>query len=68
MKNGQVQLLGEIIEILSSNTIIVLLENKNKVEAKKSDKLGLVRLVTGDKVLVGLSPGNITEGIIIQKF
>lgn len=60
---------GEVIESLPSTTFKVRLENGHEVLAHISGKMRVhyIRLLPGDRVLVDMSPYDLTKGRIVQR-
>ncbi len=58
---------GSVIEVLPNRTCRVQLANGHRVLAFVAGKarLGFVRLVPGDKVLLEMSPYDLSEGRIV---
>lgn len=60
---------GEVIESLPSTTFKVRLDNGHEVLAHISGKMRVhfIRLLPGDRVLVDMSPYDLTKGRIVQR-
>ncbi len=60
---------GEIIEVLPNTNFRVSLENGKEIRAHLAGRLRLyrIRIVLGDKVLVELSPYDLTKGRIVRR-
>jgi len=68
-KEEQFELDGEIIETLPNTTFRVKLENGHVVTAHISGKMRkhYIRILTGDKVKVELTPYDLTKGRITYR-
>lgn len=68
-KEEQIELDGEIIETLPNTTFRVKLENGHVVTAHISGKMRkhYIRILTGDKVKVELTPYDLTKGRITYR-
>lgn len=68
-KEEQIELDGEIIETLPNTTFRVKLENGHVVIAHISGKMRkhYIRILTGDKVKVELTPYDLTKGRITYR-
>lgn len=64
-----VKLEGEIIENLPSTTFKVKLDNNHEILAHISGRMRVnyIRLIPGDRVLVEMSPYDLTKGRIVQR-
>jgi translation initiation factor IF-1 len=64
-----VKLEGEIIENLPSTTFKVRLDNQHEILAHISGRMRVnyIRLIPGDRVLVEMSPYDLTKGRIVQR-
>jgi translation initiation factor IF-1 len=64
-----IRLEGTVVETLPSTTFRVSLENGHEVLAHISGRMRVnyIRLLPGDKVLMELSPYDLTKGRIIQR-
>lgn len=60
---------GVVQKLLSNSTFHVELEDGRIINAKISGRLRKfrIRIIVGDKVTVGLSPYDLTHGIIVQR-
>ncbi|OGI17182.1 MAG: translation initiation factor IF-1 [Candidatus Moranbacteria bacterium RIFCSPHIGHO2_02_FULL_40_12b] len=60
---------GRILENLPSTTFRVELENSHNILAHISGRMRVnyIRLLPGDKVLVEMSPYDLTKGRIVQR-
>ena len=61
---------GEVKELLPNAMFRVKLENNHEVLAHTAGKLkkNRIRILTGDKVLVEVTPYDLTKGRIIYRF
>ena len=68
-KEDQIEMEGEIIDTLPNTTFLVQLENGNVVTAHISGKIrkNYIRILTGDKVRVELTPYDLTKGRITYR-
>lgn len=68
-KNDVIEVDGKVIEKLPNATFQVQLENGHKILAHISGKLRMnfIRIIPGDKVLVEMSPYDLTKGRIIWR-
>lgn len=68
-KEEQIELDGEVIETLPNTTFRVKLENDHVVIAHISGKMRkhYIRILTGDKVKVELTPYDLTKGRITYR-
>lgn len=68
-KSDVIEVEGTVIEKLPSAMFQVELENGHKVVAHLSGKLRMnfIRIIPGDKVLVEMSPYDLTKGRIIWR-
>lgn len=64
-----VKLEGEVIENLPNATFKVKLNNGHEILAYISGRMRVnyIRLISGDKVLVEMSPYDLTKGRIVQR-
>ncbi|OGI29723.1 MAG: translation initiation factor IF-1 [Candidatus Moranbacteria bacterium RIFOXYA12_FULL_44_15] len=64
-----VKLEGEVIETLPSTTFKVKLNNGHEILAHISGRMRVnyIRLIPGDKVLVEMSPYDLTKGRITKR-
>ncbi len=70
MSNKEIiKLEGTIVETLPSTTFKVKLENGHEILAHISGKMRVnyIRLLPGDKVLLEMSPYDLTKGRITQR-
>ena len=68
-KDGGIEVEGIVVEKLPNATFKVELENKHIITAHISGKLRMnfIKIITGDKVLVEMSPYDLTKGRIIWR-
>ena len=68
-KEDQIEMEGEIIYTLPNTTFRVQLENGHVVTAHISGKMrkNYIRILTGDKVRVELTPYDLTKGRITYR-
>ena len=68
-KEDQIEMEGEVIDTLSNTTFRVQLENGHVVTAHISGKMrkNYIRILTGDKVRVELTPYDLTKGRITYR-
>ena len=66
-KQGLIEVDGIIVEALSNAMFRVQLENKHEVIAHISGKMrkNYIRILTGDKVTVQLTPYDLSKGRIV---
>ena len=64
-----IEMQGEVMELMPAATFRVLLENGHEVLAHLSGKMRLnkIRLLSGDRVKVQISPYDLTKGRIIYR-
>jgi len=64
-----VKLEGKIIDNLPNTTFKVKLDNNHEILAHISGRMRVnyIRLIPGDKVLVEMSPYDLTKGRIVQR-
>ena len=69
-KDGAIEIEGRVIEPLPNAMFRVELANGHKVLAHISGKMrkNFIRILPGDKVLVELSPYDLTRGRIIYRY
>ena len=67
MAGDAIQMMGTVTEVLPNTTFRVKLENGHEVLAYVSGKMrkNYIRILTGDKVTVQLTPYDLTKGRII---
>ncbi len=65
-KEDQIEMDGEVIDTLPNTTFRVKLENGHIIEAHISGKMRkhYIRILTGDKVKVEMTPYDLTKGRI----
>lgn len=68
-KDDVIEVDGTVIEKLPNATFQVQLENGHKILAHISGKLRMnfIRIIPGDKVLIEMSPYDLTKGRIIWR-
>ena len=68
-KDGAIEVEGIVVEKLPNATFKVELENKHTIIAHISGKLRMnfIRIIPGDKVLIEMSPYDLTKGRIIWR-
>ena len=68
-KQDMIEIEGTVVEALPNATFQVELENGHKILAHISGKLRMnfIRILPGDKVLVEMSPYDLTKGRIIWR-
>ena len=68
-KEEQIEMEGEVIDTLPNTTFKVQLENGHVVIAHISGKMrkNYIRILTGDKVTVELTPYDLSKGRIIYR-
>ena len=68
-KEDQIEMEGEVIDTLPNTTFRVKLENDHIVTAHISGKMrkNYIRILTGDKVRVELTPYDLTKGRITYR-
>ena len=64
-----VKLEGVVVELLPSATFKVKLPNGHEIHAYISGKMRVnyIRLIPGDRVLVEMSPYDLTKGRVVQR-
>ena len=69
-KEEAIQMEGEVVETLPNTTFRVKLQNDHIVTAHISGKMRkhYIRILTGDKVTVELTPYDLTKGRIIYRY
>ena len=69
-KEDTIEVTGVVLESLPNAMFRVELENKHQVLAHVSGKMrkNFIRILTGDKVLVELSPYDLTRGRITYRY
>lgn len=69
MEKEIVSLSGEVLELLPNATFKVKLENNHEVLAHISGRMRVnyIKLLPGDKVLIEMSPYDLTKGRITRR-
>ena len=69
-KDDAIEVVGTVVETLPNAMFRVELENKHMVLAHISGKMrkNFIRILPGDKILVELSPYDLTRGRIVYRF
>jgi translation initiation factor IF-1 len=69
-KEDAIEVVGTVIETLPNAMFRVELENKHMVLAHISGKMrkNFIRILPGDKILVELSPYDLTRGRIVYRY
>ena len=69
-KDEAIQVEATVVEPLPNAMFRVALDNKHQVLAHISGKMrkNFIRILTGDRVLVELSPYDLTRGRIVYRF
>ena len=69
-KQDSIQVEGTILETLPNASFKVMLEGKHEILAHISGKMRMnyIRILPGDKVLVELSPYDLTRGRIVYRY
>ncbi len=69
-KDDTIEVTGVVLESLPNAMFRVELENKHQVLAHVSGKMrkNFIRILTGDKVLVELSPYDLSRGRITYRY
>ncbi len=67
--NDVIEVIGKVIDVLPRNEYRIELENKHTVIARVSGKIrtSKIRILTGDTVVVELSPYDLTRGRITYR-
>lgn len=65
-KEDLIEVEGKIIDVLTGGQYKVLLDNKHEITAYMSGKMRKfkIRIVKGDRVTVGITPYDLTKGLI----
>lgn len=68
-KKDVIEVEGSVVESLPNTIFLVELENGHKITAHISGKLRMnyIRILPGDKVVVELSPYDLTRGRIVWR-
>jgi translation initiation factor IF-1 len=69
-RKGNLEIDGEVTEVLPSTTFKVKLQNEMEVRARLSGKMRMHRIiiVPGDKVRVELSSYDLTKGRLVYRY
>ncbi len=69
-KEEMLEFTGTIVELLPNATFRVKLENDHEIVAHTAGKMrkNRIRVLTGDKVLVEMTPYDLTKGRITYRF
>ena len=69
-KQDKIEFKGKVTELLPNAMFRVMLENNHEVLAHTAGKLkkNRIRILTGDNVLVEVTPYDLTKGRIIYRF
>jgi translation initiation factor IF-1 len=69
-KDDTIEVTGVVLESLPNAMFKVELENKHQILAHVSGKMrkNFIRILTGDRVLVELSPYDLTRGRITYRY
>ncbi|MAP94823.1 MAG: translation initiation factor IF-1 [Ponticaulis sp.] len=69
-KEEMLEFTGTIVELLPNATFRVKLENDHEIVAHTAGKLrkNRIRVLTGDKVLVEMTPYDLTKGRITYRY
>ena len=69
-KEDQIEMEGTVVETLPNTMFRVKLENDHEILAHTAGKLkkNRIRILTGDNVLVEITPYDLTKGRIIYRF
>ncbi len=69
-KDDTIEVTGVVLESLPNAMFKVELENKHQVLAHVSGKMrkNFIRILTGDRVLIELSPYDLTRGRITYRY
>jgi len=69
-KEEAIEVIGTVLETLPNAMFRVELENKHLVLAHVSGKMrkNFIRILPGDKILVELSPYDLTRGRIVYRY
>ncbi|MFH1233547.1 MAG: translation initiation factor IF-1 [Patescibacteria group bacterium] len=64
-----IEMQGEVLEVFPAATFKVMLENSHEIMAHLSGRMRInkIRLLTGDKVRVQISPYDLTKGRITYR-
>ena len=69
-KEDAIEVVGTVVETLPNAMFMFELENKHMVLAHISGKMrkNFIRILPGDKILVELSPYDLTRGRIVYRY
>jgi len=69
-KEDAIEVVGTVVETLPNAMLRVELENKHMVLAHVSGKMrkNFIRILPGDKILVELSPYDLSRGRIVYRY
>ena len=69
-KEELLEFAGEVIELLPNTTFRVKLENEHEIIAHTAGRMrrNRIRVLTGDKVLVEMTPYDLTKGRITYRY
>ena len=69
-KDDVIQMQGEVVENLPNATFRVMLQNGHEIIAHTAGKMrkNRIRVLTGDKVMVEMTPYDLTKGRITYRF
>ena len=69
-KDGVIEMEGTVVEALPNAMFRVELENGHKILAHVSGKMRMhfIRILPGDKVLLQLTPYDLTRGRIVYRY
>jgi translation initiation factor IF-1 len=69
-KEDAIEVVGTVVETLPNAMFRVELDNKHMVLAHVSGKMrkNFIRILPGDKILVELSPYDLTRGRIVYRY
>ena len=68
-KSDMIEVEGTVVEVLPNTTFKVTLQNDHIIIAHISGKLRMnnIRILTGDKITIEMSPYDLTKGRIIWR-
>ena len=69
VKNSIIEKKGKVIELLPNSTFRIELQNKHQIIAYTSGKMrkNRIRILTGDKVTVEMTPYDLTKGRVSHR-
>lgn len=69
-KDESIEVMGTVVEVLPNGFFYVELENKRRILAHPSGKIrkNWIKILAGDKVLVELSPYDLSRGRIVYRY